>query len=107
MPAKKSSKKPVKRPEAYSLKEWARLWDLDENEIAIEKAFAEGKIKLSPNQAKEKALAQAAARNFFRKNARLNIRISEHDLLQLKLRAAREGLPYQTLAASIIHKFVQ
>jgi len=36
----------------------------------------------------------------------LNIRISERDLLELQRKAVKEGLPYQTYVASIIHKFV-
>ena len=41
-----------------------------------------------------------------RKDARVNIRLSGQDLTALQMRAAREGLPYQTLLASIVHKFV-
>ena len=36
----------------------------------------------------------------------INIRISEHDLEQAKRRAEREGLPYQTLISSVLHKYV-
>ena len=46
------------------------------------------------------------ARNTLRKDKRLNIRISERDLVELQRKAVREGLPYQTYVASIIHKFV-
>lgn len=42
----------------------------------------------------------------FRKDKRVNIRISERDLAKLQRRALREGLPYQTLISSILHKFV-
>ena len=41
-----------------------------------------------------------------RKSRNINIRISEHDLEQVKQRAVREGLPYQTLISSILHKYV-
>jgi predicted DNA binding CopG/RHH family protein len=46
------------------------------------------------------------ARNTMKKDRRLNIRISERDLLELQRKAVREGLPYQTYVSSIIHKFV-
>lgn len=46
------------------------------------------------------------ARETFRKDARVNIRISSRDLDQLKTRALEEGIPYQTLIASILHKYV-
>ncbi|OGW90473.1 MAG: hypothetical protein A3G33_00120 [Omnitrophica bacterium RIFCSPLOWO2_12_FULL_44_17] len=45
------------------------------------------------------------ARNTFRKDQRMNIRISKADLNRIKVKAAEEGIPYQTLVASIIHKY--
>lgn len=45
------------------------------------------------------------ARNTFRKDQRMNIRISKADLVRIKAKAAEEGIPYQTLVASIIHKY--
>ncbi|UCC41268.1 MAG: antitoxin [Candidatus Aminicenantes bacterium] len=42
----------------------------------------------------------------FRKDKRLNIRISEKDLTKLQKRALQEGLPYQTFISSILHKFI-
>lgn len=47
----------------------------------------------------------AAARNTQRKDRRVNIRLSEKDLALLRERAAIEGIPYQTLMASVLHKF--
>ena len=41
-----------------------------------------------------------------RKSRSVNIRIAEHVLLELKRRSQREGLPYQTLISSILHKYV-
>lgn len=41
-----------------------------------------------------------------RKNRNVNIRIREHDLLRLKQRAEEEGVPYQTLISSVLHKYV-
>ena len=49
---------------------------------------------------------KAAAKNTFKKNKRVNIRISEIDLELLQERALMEGLPYQTLMASVLHKYV-
>ncbi len=49
---------------------------------------------------------QQVAKNTIRKNRKINIRISENDLSALQRRAAREGIPYQTLIGSILHKFV-
>lgn len=47
-----------------------------------------------------------AAKNTFKKNKRVNIRISELDLELLQERALIEGLPYQTLMSSVLHKYV-
>lgn len=41
----------------------------------------------------------------FRKDRRLNIRISSKDLVAIKKRALEEGLPYQTLISSLLHKY--
>lgn len=46
------------------------------------------------------------ARNTYQKNKRINIRISEWDLLRLKAKSLKEGIPYQTLVSSLIHKYV-
>ena len=62
---------------------------------------------LSVKNVKEQAAQyQAYARATFRKGKRVNIRISERDLLDLQKRALREGIPYQTLIASVLHKYV-
>jgi predicted DNA binding CopG/RHH family protein len=58
------------------------------------------------NLTKRKKELMAYARNTLRKDKRLNIRISERDLLELQKRAVNEGLPYQTYVSSIIHKFI-
>ena len=54
----------------------------------------------------QQANYQEYARATFRKDRRVNIRLSEKDLVGLQLRALEEGLPYQTLMASILHKYV-
>jgi len=49
---------------------------------------------------------KAAAKATFKKDKRVNIRISELDLELLQERAMIEGLPYQTLMSSVLHKYV-
>jgi len=46
------------------------------------------------------------ARVTFKKDRRVNIRLSSKDLVGIQKRALEEGIPYQTLIASIIHKYV-
>lgn len=48
---------------------------------------------------------QKIAKNTMKKNRKINIRISENDLSALRRRAAREGIPYQTLIGSVLHKY--
>ena len=46
------------------------------------------------------------ARKSLRKGRRINIRLSERDVRGLQISALREGIPYQTLIASVLHKYV-
>jgi len=59
-----------------------------------------------PDFRKEAKRYQEYARATFRKDKRVNIRISEKDLTKIQKRALQEGLPYQTLMSSILHKYV-
>jgi predicted DNA binding CopG/RHH family protein len=79
---------------------------LDEEEKSIVEAYAHGEFKPVKAQKKLKSEALAAARSYVRKDARINIRLSTTDLTMLKRRAIEEGLPYQSLIASILHKYV-
>src|SRR3989344_3415807 len=58
-----------------------------------------------PNVKEEIAKAQLTAKNTLIKNKNINIRISGHDIIKLKSKAAEAGLPYQTLIASILHQY--
>ena len=53
-----------------------------------------------------KTLLSKTATNTLTKDQRMNIRITKNDLDSIKLKAMEEGLPYQTLVASIIHKYI-
>ncbi|TFH72279.1 hypothetical protein E3V39_11845 [Gammaproteobacteria bacterium LSUCC0112] len=55
--------------------------------------------------ARKKELETAAERTF-RKDKRINIRISTTDLLAIQTAAVEQGIPYQTLASSILHKYL-
>ena len=65
-----------------------------------------GEWKTVPDIEKETRRYQEYARSTFRKDKRVNIRISEKDLIRIQKRAVEEGIPYQTLMASVLHKFV-
>ena len=87
----------------------AKKLKLDAEEKQILKAYKTGKLIPVENLAEEIDKAQEYARNtmkLLRKNKRVNIRISTYDLVGIQRIAADEGLPYQTLLSSIIHKYV-
>ena len=77
-----------------------------EYEASILRSFERGEWKPIKNLPEEKARFRKAATETLLKNRRVNIRISAMDLEGLQARAAAEGLPYQTLMASVLHKFV-
>jgi predicted DNA binding CopG/RHH family protein len=82
-----------------------KKYRLDREESEILDAIEEGKWELVKPKKAELSHYAEIARNTFRKNQRMNIRISKADLDRIKTKAAEEGLPYQTLVASILHKF--
>jgi len=58
------------------------------------------------NLSEMKEMMISAAKNTMLKDQRMNIRIAKRDLDGLKAKALEEGLPYQTLVSSILHKYV-
>ena len=79
---------------------------LDKYEQEIIDAYEKEEIKSISNVKKEMGKYREYAKHALKKNKRINIRISERDLLHLQREAVAEGLPYQTLISSILHKFV-
>ncbi len=79
---------------------------ITKEEKEILDSFEKGEwVPVADLSKRKKELAEYA-RNTLRKDKRLNIRISERDLLELQRKAVKEGLPYQTYVSSIIHKFI-
>ncbi len=54
----------------------------------------------------EQQKAVQAARNTLKKDKRINLRLSQRDYHQIQIKAIEEGMPYQTLIASIVHKYL-
>ena len=77
-----------------------------EYEADILRSFEKGEWKPVKNLKREMARSSEAAAETLLKNRRVNIRISAIDLEGLQAKAAAEGLPYQTLMASVLHKYV-
>ena len=78
--------------------------DDDEREI-IDSLEADEWISVADAES-YKAEATEIARSTMRKDRRMNVRISERDMRNLKIRAAEEGIPYQTLVTMVLHKYV-
>jgi predicted DNA binding CopG/RHH family protein len=78
---------------------------LSKEEKDLMDSVERGEWKRFSNFEKEKKKAILAARETLKKNKRVNIRISQVDLEYLQKRAFEEGIPYQTLMSSVLHKF--
>ncbi len=77
--------------------------DPDERELLL--AFEKGQLKSVATKG-ELTKLKAAARATALKDRRVNIRLSSGDLSDIQVRALEEGIPYQTLIASVLHKYV-
>ncbi len=82
-----------------------KKFKLDEDEHALLEAFEADHFEsnLTPER---KAFIAKSAEATFKKDKKINIRISGRDLSALQRRALEEGIPYQTLVSSIIHKYI-
>jgi predicted DNA binding CopG/RHH family protein len=79
---------------------------LDEEERNIIETVERGEWTSVKNLEQEIKKHQQYAKNTLRKDKRVNIRISSRDLEALQSRAVEDGIPYQTLMASVLHRFV-
>lgn len=79
--------------------------ELDADEDEILSSYEKGELSSVKNLEKAKTRAKAAASLTLRKDARINIRLSSSDVTALKQKAAYEGIPYQTLISSVLHKY--
>ena len=78
---------------------------LDKYEREILEAYDRGELKPEPDLEGMKKKIAAAARNSMLKDQRINIRLTYMDLRNIRTRAMEEGIPYQTLISSILHKY--
>jgi len=79
---------------------------LDDYEKEILDAYDKGEMKSAITSKSELEKYRSAARETFIKDRRVNIRLSTPDLMDIQERAIEEGIPYQTLIASVLHKYV-
>lgn len=82
-----------------------KYFTLDPEEKQILKDFDNNEFKSIKNLSSEKKRFQKVARNTLAKTKNINIRLSQKVLLKLRSKAISLGIPYQTLAASILHRY--
>ena len=80
---------------------------VDQEEKEILEAYELGNLKLYTPSKKEIAKVKAMARNTFRKNRRVTIRLYDHDLKGIQKKAMEKGIPYQTLISGMIHQYIE
>ena len=77
---------------------------LDKEEKELLDAFESGEFQSDLTASRKKFIEESATQTF-KKDKRINIRLSGRDLIAIQKRALEEGIPYQTLVSSIIHKY--
>src|SRR6266850_4736931 len=83
-----------------------QMKNLDRYEREVLGAYEKGNlVSVRPSKAQLGAFREAARATFV-KSRRVNIRLSAADLMDIQARAYEEGVPYQTLIASVLHKYV-
>ncbi len=80
--------------------------NLDQEERELLESFDRGEWRSVTGREEQFERYRQYARSTFKKDKRVNIRISTKDLEALQKRALEEGIPYQTLMASVLHKYV-
>lgn len=68
--------------------------------------FEHGELRSAAGAVREVEMARQAARNTFNKTKRVNLRVTERDYSLAHARAREEGISYQTLLSSVIHKYL-
>ena len=78
---------------------------IDDSELEILQAFEQGQLKSVATKT-ELARFKSAARATTLKDRRVNILLASGDLRDIQVKALEEGIPYQTLIANILHKYI-
>jgi len=79
---------------------------IDQEEKDLMESIEHNEWRTVKNFKQEKEKAIAAARNTLKKDKRINLRLSQKDYQQIQIKAIEEGIPYQTLISSVIHKYL-
>jgi len=79
----------------------------DKEEKDILNAYESGKMKLSTLSKEEVESIKTIAKNTFKKDKRITIRLYDHDYKGIQKKAMEMGIPYQTLISGIIHRYIE
>ena len=79
---------------------------IDQEEKDLMESIEHDEWQPVKNFDQERKKAIEAARNTLKKDKRINLRLSQKDCHQIQIRAIEEGVPYQTLISSIVHKYL-
>jgi len=79
---------------------------IDQEEKDLMDSLENDEWKPVNNISLEKEKVIAAARNTLKKDKRINLRLTQKDYHQIQIKAIEEGMPYQTLISSLVHKFL-
>ena len=79
---------------------------IDQEEKDLMESIENDEWKPVNNLSLEKEKVMAAARNTLKKDKRINLRLTQKDYHQIQIKAIEEGIPYQTLISSLVHKYL-
>ena len=79
---------------------------IDQEEKDLMESIERDEWQPVKNIDQERKKAIAAARNTLKKDKRINLRLSQKDYHQIQVKAIEEGIPYQTLISSLVHKYL-
>lgn len=79
----------------------------DEEEQALIDAYENDELELKTPSKEEIEFIKATAKNTFKKNKSITIRLYEHDYVNIQKKALEMGIPYQTLISGLIHRYVE
>jgi len=80
---------------------------MNDEENNLSESYNRGELKLEDPSDELLQLLADAGENTFKKDKRINIRLSSHDLIGIQRKAARKGIPYQALISGLIHQYVE
>lgn len=78
-----------------------------EEEKRIVDAYDKGALNLEAPSSEVLDMLASAGENTFKKDKRINIRLSSHDLVGIQRKAVKKGVPYQALISGLIHQYVE